>query len=338
MTRRKDGIWQEKITFIENGKPKVKYFYGKKKVDVLRKIAAFNDNRKEGEKFKSIANEWWNEKEPKWAPSTIGPYKAAYERAVEAFGDKDISTIKAPEITSYMKIFERERCAKRKTLNTQLSIIRQILSYAVERGYIETNPAREVSIGRTQKRDIRNPASKEDIQRIKDSIDLPFGMFAYMALYTGMRRGELLALEWEDIDFERKQIHVTKSLSYIGSSVFAKEPKTQAGHRVIPLLRKLEDHLNPGKGIIFNRNGRYLTNGEFQVLWKHYTKDSGILCTPHQLRHTFATVLFENDISVKDAQEILGHAQASTTQDIYTHIREERIKKISDRLLSVEID
>lgn len=76
-----------------------------------------------------------------------------------------------------------------------------------------------------------------------------------------------------------------------------------------------------------------MTETQFQRQWKLYQKESGVSATPHQLRHAYATILFEAGLDDKDAQELLGHANISTTRDIYTHItnkhREETAKKLN---------
>ena len=80
-----------------------------------------------------------------------------------------------------------------------------------------------------------------------------------------------------------------------------------------------------------------MTEMHFQLLWEKYRAESGVGCTPHQLRHAFATLLYEADVGEKDAQEILGHAQISTTRDIYTHIREQHRQKVYTNLRTMDI-
>ena len=80
-----------------------------------------------------------------------------------------------------------------------------------------------------------------------------------------------------------------------------------------------------------------MTNGMWERHWKHYKEATGITCTPHQLRHAYATMLYEGDINMEDAQYLLGHAQIQTTKDIYTHIREQKVEKIKEKMLSIDI-
>ena len=116
-----------------------------------------------------------------------------------------------------------------------------------------------------------------------------------------------------------------------------KEPKSAAGIRTVPHMDKLLEKIKPGKGLVFpGPSGGHIKEMEFKRLWYAYAKESGVSCSPHQIRHAYATMLFENDIEVKDAQQLLGHAYATTTQDIYTHIRQTRKEKLNQKLLSVD--
>jgi integrase len=183
--------------------------------------------------------------------------------------------------------------------------------------------------------------SDEDLRRVKSSADCTFGLFALFALYTGGRRGELLALTWEDVDLEARTIEITKSVYYVGNNGHIKEPKTAAGYWVVPILNALYTVIKDrrGSGLIFRDpiTGGLMRNMSFTRIWAKYAAESGVTATPHQLRHAYATMLYEAGIAPKDAMELLGHAQLSTTEDIYTHIREQRRALIRKQLLDVDI-
>jgi integrase len=174
----------------------------------------------------------------------------------------------------------------------------------------------------------RELPSDADIEIIKRSVDLLFGLFAYFILYSGLRRGELLALKWEDIDFDRNTISVNKAMYWNVNQPVIKDTKTEAGNRVVPLLQPLKDHLTGGEGYIFGLP----TQTVFRRKWNKYRAETGIEVTPHQLRHAFATICYEAGIEDKDAQQLLGHASVSTTRDIYTHIREQRKQQTAEKL------
>ena len=335
MTRRKDGRWQEVITI----KGKTKYFYGKTKAEVLRKLRDYEEEQERGKLFEEVAELWWEEHEEKISHSTTKGYIPAKNRGIEVFKSFPIKEIEPSMISQHIKKFARTHADK--TVRTQLMVYNHIFSYAVEMGYIPFNPARDLKVPNGLPKQKRTSPPQHDINIVKESIKLPFGLFAYMALYTGMRRGELLALTWSDIDMKNRIIHITKSLEHIGNQPHLKPPKTETSVGDVPILDKLYDVLVPipnRKGIVFqNSNGEYLTNTQFQNRWYSYQKAAGITSTPHQFRHAYATMLFEAGIPPEEAQVLLRHAQLSTTMDIYTDLREDKKDAIFKKVYSVDM-
>ena len=338
MTRRKDGLWQEAVPFVTDGRKKYKYFYGRTKKEVLTKIAAYKEDIALGPTFAAVADEWWSLHEKTIEYNTAKQYRPAIRRAKERFGSSRISRLTAPDIRRFLLDCIQELHMADKTARTQLMVVNLICRFATELGYIPVNPAREITVPRGLAKSDREMPSDEDLQRVKTSTDCTFGLFAYWLLYTGLRRSELMALDWSDVDLERRSISVTKSLYQENNRPKLKAPKTQKGTREVPLVDKLLEKITPGKGLVFpDKDGGFLTEMHYQKLWRAYQQESGVTCTAHQLRHAYATMLFEADVNESDAQELLGHAQISTTKDIYTHIRASRKDLIRDKLLTLDI-
>jgi integrase len=173
--------------------------------------------------------------------------------------------------------------------------------------------------------------------------------------YTGMRRGEVCALTWDDIDLNKKTIEVNKTMILNRSNKYdLTEPKTQASYRIISigdsLLKILKDHrifqkemkLKLGE---FYRDKDYpLTNmvctsknGTFTkhtVLSNSMTniveRELGFSFNFHMLRHTHASILIQNGVNPKDVQYRLGHSNISITLDTYTHTSEESRRRVAD--------
>lgn len=339
MTRRKDGLWQEKMPIQKDGRVSYKYFYGKTKTEVLRKIAEYTEQVETGPSFESVADQWWERHEKTLSPTTVTGYKRAVTRAKEWFAEKPVKEIKTLDVVRFMDASVREWKMSHKSASNQLIVVRQILRFAVLAGHIDVNPVAEVKVPRGLSKKEREAPESDDIANIKASVGCTFGLLAYMALYTGLRKGELLALKWEDIDRDQMEIHVRRSWYDVTGTPGLKEPKTKNGIRTVPLVRKLAEVLpEDGKGYIFSEDGRLMPDWRVRNLYEQYQAESGVNCTLHQLRHAYATMLFENGIEVKDAQRILGHAQASTTQDIYTEIRRDREKIINQKLMNIDIE
>lgn len=332
---RPDGL-HETILRV-NGKRKA--FRGKTDKEVWEKVKAFDRSKAEAQAaapvtFAQIADAWWSEIEPSLAANSLKNYRPALQRAVAQFGRRPAAEITAKEIDHYICDFASTRA--RKTVATQLQIIRQIFRWGKVHGAIPDNPARDVQPPRNLPRKRRAAPAPDEIIRIKQSADLPFGLFALLVYYTGCRRGEALALTGADIDRENNLIHITKSVYYVGNAPHIKSPKTEAGTRSVPLLPALEKALPSKLGksayLFAEPNGDLLTNSHFTACYDDYRAASGVTVTPHQIRHGYATALLESGVDPKTAQVLLGHSQMSTTMDIYTHVREDQIRAAAQKM------
>ena len=193
-------------------------------------------------------------------------------------------------------------------------------------------------------------------------LSLQLQVLFHMAIYTGMRKGELLALKWPDIDFENNTVHVTKSVSVLKGRVIIKEPKTRTSHRTITIPQSLTVKLQK---LRISQSEYRLSVGEY---WQNedwiFTQDNGKMMnysTPYHalqntikwynqshpenealplipfygLRHTSATLLIAGKQDVKTVSSRLGHAQTSTTMNIYAHALQEGDQRAADTLETI---
>ena len=335
MTRRNDGRWQTSVTV--DGKRI--FFCGKTKAEVNQKMLAYQAEKEHGVSFSQIADEWWEDVQDRLSPNSLKNYGAAYRRAIETFQQTPIKSITAGKISAEIVSFGRTHAEK--TVKTQLGVYNLIFKYAISQGELEQNPARDVPLPSGLKKTKRHGASSEDIAHVKASLHLPFGLFAFMALYTGLRLGELLALRWEDIDMNARTISVTKSVYWKNAKAYIKAPKTETSCAVVPILDVLFLALpkNRKNGLVFhNEDGELIRAADWKRLWGRYKEQSGVTATPHQFRHTFATMLFEADVPAEQAQALLRHAQVGTTMDVYRDFRESKIKQIHERVYGLDIN
>lgn len=328
--RRKDGLLETTRTDSRTGKRI--HFYGRTDREIDDQILAYVSRQENGRSFKEIAEEWHDQHFPSLAPNTLRGYRPAYQRAIDHFGERAARSIRPQDVKSFISDFTRGGRAK-KTVATQLHIISMICSYAVESGDIDFSPCDHVSIPKNLPKTRREAATTEDEEKVKASADV--WLLPYLILYTGLRKGEALALTRNDFDFKAKRIRINKSVYHDSNTPKLKRPKTEAGIRTVPILDPLMDKL-PRKfnGYLFSVDGGEtpLTEMQYQKLWKAFVKKTGVTATAHQLRHSYATMLFDCGIDVKDAQDLLGHTTIAMTQDIYTHIRDKHRQTTADTL------
>lgn len=285
-----------------------------------------------GRPFAVVADEWWGEICDTVAPSTLKGYKAAYNAIVDEFGDDPIRQITPQQIRNYLKRLARTGLTT-KTLKTYLQIMRQICEHAVtcDNYDLDFNPCARVSLPEGKASTRRRAADPADEKKIRDNSD--GWLLPYLLLYTGLRRGEALALTWADIDLDAMVIHVNKSVDYAQNQTHPdiKVPKSRAGVREVPILEPLHRalrHKGAPSDYIFSDDGSSpLPEKRFVARWNMYCKQLGIDATPHQLRHSYATMLREQGIDLKTAQYWLGHSTAAMTQDVYTHVRDSKLRQ-----------
>lgn len=319
-TIRSDGL-HEAIRVI-NGKRVA--FRGKTDAIVERKMIDYREKEERGPLFKDVAEKWKEESFPALTPGTLRCYTAAYNRAVDRFQDIPIKELTVNDIDVLLQSMGRQKFA-RKTVANQRIVINLICRSAVLDGVLRYNPCTEARVPKGLKTTPRLLPSDEELEIVKKGWNKPNGLLPYFILYTGCRKGEALALTHKDIDRKKKIITINKSLTYIGSKPALKEPKTAAGIREIILLDNLAEVLPRGIGLVFpGKDGGLMKPGAYERTWDRWQDKAGVTLTAHQLRHGYATMLFEAGISERDAMELLGHTDIALTHKIYTHIRKSR--------------
>ncbi len=330
MKKRSDGLYQRKITI--NGKPKV--FYGKTIAEINKKILAYQEVKERGRYFKDVAAEWerfYLTEVPYTTYKKCG--RAMYNYALQIFGDEIITDITARDVSMYLHTLAAKGYSQ-KSVSTYKSILNQIFKYAIISGDVKSNPSVEVSLPKNLPKKKRNIPNTEEI-RVVSTLTEGFGFLGFFLLYTGLRVSEALALTYEDIDFDKRLITVDKKIVYDGNNpILRHETKTEAGTRKVILLDVLYDKLpKQKKGLIFaNSDGKYYTAKQLRCGWEKVKRENNLSITLHQLRHAYATMLFEAGINEKDAQELMGHSTITLTREIYTHIRKERMEETAQKL------
>ena len=334
LKRRADGRYVRAITDYKTGKRV--YFYGTSEREINKKIFEYTVRAEKGRPFSEVANEWWSVEVEKLSPSTIRGYRAATNRIIECFGDYYISEIETSDINKVLNKLARQGLAK-KTVKNHKIIINRIFHYAVIEGDIKYNPSSEAELPRNLPETKRHPATPGEEAIIRKNSEI--WLFPYMALTTGMRKGELLGLKWEDIDLENNFIYVRRSVWY-GSGIHIKEPKTEAGKRKIPIIKPLREELVKHKGnpnhFVFGEENP-ISEKKFRCLYAKFQKETGVTATAQQLRKSFATIAVGANIPPDVLKSIFGHKNISTTLNIYAEVRDSRIAEAGDVLSASEM-
>lgn len=336
------GLYKTTIT-TKDGKKKA--FCGKTVNIVKQKLAKYyqelalqEEEEENGKLFETVALEWQEKHFKTIEYNTKKTYKKPLECAIAYFGDRYIKDITPKEVNEYIHKFAYPEDAPpyaRTTVNIQLAVLSLIFDYACFEYNIPKNPAKFVKLPKGLTKKTRKCPTDEEIEQIINSCNKTHGLFFFFLLFTGMRPGEAYALKWGDIDFKNKTIHVCKS-AYYDKGIQIKQPKTESGNRKIPLLEILEEKLLPIRKseneFVFTHQGKQLCGKTAFELCKAYREETNIFVTPHQMRHGYASLMEAANLSIKQKQYNLGHSNASTTNDIYTHILHSHKTEGSDKL------
>ena len=343
---RKDGL-HESIRII-NGKRVA--FRGKSDKEVDRKILEYQIEAEKGRTFKAVSDEWEREHERDVSESTRRVYSYAVKRLQEAFSGM-VGDVEPVDVKNYIRRFEAQgRSAN--SVGIELAVCRMIFAHAVIRGDIRINPAAEIKRSRGLPCKKREALTEEQEAAVKAAGAAKSGrwwLFGYLLLYTGCRRGEALALTYQDIDRKAGVIHITKKVSYAtGKPVLEDHLKSENGRRDIPLLAPLAAALPKSRiGLLFpGDDGGFMRPHEITREWKHYCRDVGLNViqqdgaggtletfpiTPHCFRHSFATICYEAGLDPRQAAGLLGDTP-EVVEAVYTHLRQGRRETAAEKL------
>ena len=322
MKKRSDGRYVKVITDPKTHKRKS--FYGNSPREVNLKILKHESAKTKGFTFSEVAEEWWDCEVEKLSPSTVKGYKCATERIKTEWSDAYISELLPSDINKFLLSLAKKKFAK-KTVKNHKIIINRIFHFATVQGYIRHSPAIDAELPRNLTQTVRHPATEKEEQIIKSSAKVWF--LPYLALATGMRKGELLGLRWEDVDLKENVIHVRRSV-YFSPKPTIKAPKTEAGTRKIPIIGQLHDELasRAGKPTDYVFGGKEpMTDKAYRHAYKKYQEATGITATAHQLRKSYATMAVDANVPPDVLKTIIGHRDISTTLNIYAEVRDYRI-------------
>ena len=236
-----------------------------------------------------------------------------------------------------------------------IGTLRAIFSTAYAEGYIDRDPSAALIRPKASRKEERRPLTPEETRNVLAVAENhPDGLIVAVLYYLGLRRGEALGLKWGDFDFEEDQVHIERDIDFAGPTAQEGELKTEAADRYVPIPPELKAMLlkvkgKPGEYVFHNDKGCPLSRAIFKRKWcqlmlaadcadwrevpKGTNRSGDILkqikprLTPHFFRHNYVTLLYESGVDPLIAMKIVGHTDYQTTANIYTHVRDEMLKK-----------
>lgn len=291
------------------------------------------DNIVEEERLFSDFCDYWidNHAKVNCQHSTVETYISRINSHLKPFfKELKLSEIHPKHILSYFNYLRKNVVLTDQTVYHHYRLLQNIFRKALRWGYIKVNPAEKIDAPKIKEKHEHKIWEKRDLLKASEKlegegIEIP----VLLGIYTGMRMGEILALKYSDIDFERNVIIVRHTLARINKKWTLKETKTQASKRKVYLPNALSTYLLKNK---YNRgycdnsfvctrgDGNYLHPAFLRRRFYEFQNENGLPKIKfHELRHSHGTFLSSSSASLKAIQERLGHSSSKTTSDIYLH-------------------
>ena len=297
---------------------------------------------KENTTFKEVATEWLSIYEDTVKPATFLKAEGLFRNHLYPYiGNRKINSID-PLIMQKLITLKSTEIKEFRLINTYAS---RVFRYAKPLGYVDSDPTKDViypNINQKIDDSINYWLKSETLDYLSFcKTDMPYIFYTFMRLsiFSGARRGELLVLTWNDIDFKNNTLRINKSYSRAKLKKYdVSTPKTKASIRTITLdtetltilkKRRLKQQeykiLNMDNIIFTSANGTYLNVDKprkrmMKIIKKHDLRKIRL----HDLRHTHASLCFESGMDLKDVQYRLGHADIKTTLNIYVHVTRDK--------------
>lgn len=372
--QRKDGIWEARYTIGRDsqGKQLRKSIYGKSRSEVAKKLTKALNDLNSGvyvEPSKITVASWldtWLEeyKKPTVKPKTYESYEVLVRKHIKpSIGSILLKDLRAEQVQKLYN--EKAKEYSPRQAEVIHVVLHSALEQAIKNDLIIKNVTNATTRPKKAKKEPRVLTPEEQESLIKamkgDRLEAAF----ILALFTGLRRGEILGLKWKDINFKDKTLRVMRTLCRVkdyDTSDVAKSktklefntPKTDKSKRIVPLLdgviaalkahkkKQAAEKLRLGEGyrdqdlVFCNEFGDPLDPRRLKESLDAIVEKAGLKkVNIHALRHTFATRGLENGIELKVMQELLGHSTITMTADIYSHVLPEKKREAINKLQKV---
>ena len=352
---RKDGLWEARyVKEVDlTGKKKYGSVYGhsykearEKRQDALAHIMLYQKPPSARRiTVEELSAEWLLVNQSRLKPSTCQRYQGFLKNHLEgSLGSMEVLYVTTVIIHQFA--MERLSCGlSAQTVNAVLTVLHSILKYGHRQYQLPLPEIIYLSVEKKEMRVLSQEEQKKLVGYLMQDLDL-CKLGVLIALYTGLRLGELCALKWEDIGGDsitvRRTMQRLKKNNIDGTGLHIGSPKTKTSLRSIPIPSFLQEQIEPFRRpelaesyFLATTAGEIIEPRIMQYRFSRYLKDAGIdKANFHALRHTFATRCVEAGFEIKSLSEVLGHANVQTTLNKYVHSSFD-LKRANMELLSL---
>lgn len=362
--KRKDGYWVGQITI--GNKHEYKYCKTQREArewvkDKLSHLDTSVDLAKADTTISEYLNEWLCTKSMELRPKTYEQYKGIVNHHISpAVGRIKLKDLRPDQIQVFYNQNLKNGTSAR-TVRMIHSVLHCALNHAVKMGLISRNPSDAVTKPRLQRKEMRVLDDNQARTFLMYSSKSRNAAFYHLAVTTGLRQAELFGLKWSDLDWDTMRLHVQRQIQRVkGKGLVFTEPKTAKGRRVVVLgkttMAILKEHYKRQQlerrfagdsweenDLIFTSTiGTPIDHRNLSREFKELLKEAGLPDIRfHDLRHTAATLMLQQNIHPKVVQERLGHSDISLTLNTYSHVlpgmQEEAAAKMDTLLTPIEI-
>jgi integrase len=308
--------------------------------ELLHQIDNGNFIKPDKATVKEYLERWLNDYRPNLSPRGYERYLGIVrQHLIPALGKMALNQLKPEHLQKHYTAMQ-DRGLSPRTVRYHHAVLHVALKTAVQWGLIARNPADAVTIPKLRRNEMQTWSEAEVVRFLEAAKGSQYYALAYTALFTGMRRSELLGLKWGDVDLVLGQIYITRGLHHLkdGSYVFT-EPKSTKSRRTIALpptvTLLLKEHYEKWKleGVVHGvkakdedlvfctTEGLPLRPNTVTRAWVSLAKKAGLkVIRLHDARHTHASIMLKQGIHPKIVQERLGHSSIEMTLDTYSHV------------------